>query len=136
MIENGTMETRECGCQQWTNKANQYHRLDGPAIDSSQCTKAIVGKTQFFFIDGNRLSEEDHKKKVEEIKQKALREIEDMIIRCYAWIIIHTNHGVATKRNEMSCVHREFVKISGYGLKMSVTKRIQMLEQFAQRKPK
>lgn len=94
MIENGRMETFHCGCKRWFDKKMKYHRLDGPTFDTRpSCIydrhRNMAGA---YFIHGEELTKEEHAKRVKEIEQEALKEIEQLLAKCYAWLIVHRSH--------------------------------------------
>lgn len=99
MIENGTMTVLKCGCSYWLNNMALYHRLDGPAFEAHPSCK-LLGHTEdngCYFIYGEALSQESWKIRVEGIKQKALKEIGERILKCYAWRIVHVRHGATAE---------------------------------------
>lgn len=121
MIDNGTMETfMDCGCKVWRSRGRNLHRLTGQAIDRSACKKGhqsvhpnnMIGD---YYIHGCSFTEEEHRKKVEQIKQEALKEIEDMIIRCYAWFAVLLNHSMAPTDNMLGKCYSQWARIKGDG---------------------
>lgn len=90
MLENGKLKTKQGWCaqkHQWFNAEGQLHRLDGPAsICPSSCNGSVRYEDEFF-IDGEKFTENEWRERVEEMRQEALDEIEQRLIRCFAWII-------------------------------------------------
>lgn len=126
MFENGKLTITVCGCKHWLNDQNQHHRLDGPAFDNSNCKWYNLQEEtlQSYFLNGIELSKEDHTKEVEQIRREALNEIEDMLINCFTWIIVHKRHEIDSMLSELNPLFSKWVLMGNRPLNPVVFKNI------------
>lgn len=94
------MHTQHCGCQHWLNTKNQYHRLDGPAIDRTNCKSGGTTGVSYY-LHGQPLTKENHAKKIEMIKEDALEEIGDKLLRCYCHVMVQKQEYYAPTRDKL-----------------------------------
>lgn len=104
MMERRTIEKLSCGCQIWTNDQGRQHRLDGPAIDRSDCKwghKQAYG-TEAYCLNGVYLTKEEHHRQAQAFEEEMKKSIERMILNCYCWAIVMKNKVAVAEADMIS----------------------------------